>query len=85
MPQNDTTGLMRAISEVHSGSADEARQIIAVLMEEAAKICEAQQQVFLSSQYATNQPMSSFGERFACGQCAKEIRNAAGLDDPHAR
>jgi hypothetical protein len=52
-------------------------------MEEAALICEAQQKVFLSPQYAVNQPMSSFAERFACGQCAKAIRDAAGLKDPH--
>ena len=54
-------------------------------MQEAAEICERQQREFLSEQYAINQPMSSFGERFACGQCAKAIREAAGLEDPHAR
>jgi hypothetical protein len=53
-------------------------------MEEAAKICEEQQRSFLSEQYAVNQPMSSFSERFACGQCAKAIRTAAGLPDPQA-
>lgn len=52
-------------------------------MEEAAKICEEQQRSFLSEQYAVNQPLSSFSERFACGQCAKAIRRAAGLSDPH--
>jgi hypothetical protein len=52
-------------------------------MEEAARICEEQQQTFLSPEYAVNQPMSSFAERFACGQCAKAIRAAAGLPDPH--
>jgi len=44
------------------------------ILEEAAKACEAQQQIFLSEQYAVNQPMSSFMERFACGQCAQAIR-----------
>jgi hypothetical protein len=53
-------------------------------MEEAARICEEQQRGFLSEQYAVNQPLSSFSERFACGQCAKAIREAAGLPDPHA-
>ena len=47
-------------------------------LEEAAKVCEAQQQTFLSPQYSTDQPMSSFGERFACGRCAEAIRNLAG-------
>ncbi len=53
-------------------------------MEEAARICEAQQQVFLSEEYAVNQPFSSFAERFACGQCAKAIRAAARIEDPHS-
>ncbi len=43
-------------------------------VEDAAKVCEDQQQVFLSPQYATGQPLSSFHERFACGQCAAAIR-----------
>lgn len=52
-------------------------------MAQAAQICEEQQQMFLSEQYAVNQPLSSFHERFACGQCAKAIRKVAGLPDPH--
>lgn len=51
-------------------------------MEKAAQICEERQRVFLSEQYAVNQPLSSFHERFACGQCAKAIRKTAGLPDP---
>jgi hypothetical protein len=43
-------------------------------IEDAAKACEDQQQAFLSPQYATGQPLSSFHERFACGQCAAAIR-----------
>lgn len=43
-------------------------------LEAAAKACEDQQQVFLSTQYATGQPLSSFQERFACGRCAEAIR-----------
>lgn len=67
---------------MNTKSETTARQAV---MEEAARICEAQQKAFLSNEYAVNQPMSSFGERFACGQCAKAIREAAGLEDPHAR
>lgn len=51
--------------------------------EEAAKICEAQQLVFLSPKYSINQPTSSFAERFAAGVCAREIRKAGGIPDPH--
>jgi hypothetical protein len=39
-----------------------------------AKVAEAMQKDFLSSRYATGQPLSSFGERFACGQIAAAIR-----------
>ena len=53
------------------------------IMEEAARICERQQEIYLSPQYAIGQPLSSFAERFACGQCAKAIRDAAGILDPH--
>jgi hypothetical protein len=52
--------------------------------EEAARICEQQMKSFLSPQYATGQPMSSFKERFAAAKCAREIREAAGIPDPHA-
>lgn len=47
-------------------------------LERAAVVCEGQQQVFLSPQYSTGQPLSSFGERFACGKCAEEIRALIG-------
>ncbi|MBX9594044.1 MAG: hypothetical protein K2X46_06750 [Roseomonas sp.] len=53
-------------------------------MEAAAQICEAQIKVFLDPRYAANQPASSMAERFACAACAREIRKAAGLPDPHA-
>jgi len=42
--------------------------------EACAKVCEAQQDIFLSPRYAANQPMSSIAERFAAGQCAEAIR-----------
>lgn len=44
-------------------------------IKEAARACEDQMQVFLSPEYATGQPLSSFHERFACGQCAAAIRS----------
>ena len=42
--------------------------------ERCAKICEQQAQVFLSPQYAANQPIGSICERFACEECAAAIR-----------
>ena len=44
-----------------------------MILEKAAKECDEQAQDFLSPQYATHQPLSSLGERFACSQCATRI------------
>ncbi|QZP07803.1 hypothetical protein [Caenibius sp. WL] len=43
------------------------------------KLAEQQQQDFLSPEYATGQPLSSFQERFACGQIAEALRSNAHL------
>jgi hypothetical protein len=53
------------------------------IFEQAARICEKQIKIFLDPRYAAGQPMSSFSERFACACCARAIRQAAGLSDPH--
>jgi len=45
------------------------------MRERCAQACEDQAASFLSPQYATGQPLSSFQERFACQQCADAIRN----------
>ena len=45
------------------------------MREDAAQVCEAQAQDFLSEEYAVDQPLSSSMERFACKQCAAAIRN----------
>lgn len=44
------------------------------IIEECAKVAEAEAQTFLSSEYASNQPFGSICERFACEQVAKAIR-----------
>lgn len=43
-------------------------------IEECAQVADEQAITFLSPEYATNQPFSSIGERFACGQIASVIR-----------
>lgn len=43
--------------------------------ERAARVCEEKAKEFLSPEYASGQPMSSFAERFACGECATAIRS----------
>jgi hypothetical protein len=47
----------------------------------AAEECRRQQSEFLSPEYAIGQPLSSFGERFACGCCAEAIE-ALPLPEP---
>lgn len=47
------------------------------VIEECAKVAEAQAQAFLSPQYAANQPFGSLCERFACEEVAKAIRALA--------
>jgi hypothetical protein len=47
---------------------------LAELREVCAKVAEQEALDFLSPEYATGQPLSSFAERFACEQVAKEIR-----------
>lgn len=51
-------------------------------LEEAIEACLEEQRTFSSPKYATEQPLSSFGERFACGQCADAIRTLIDKDAP---
>lgn len=43
------------------------------------KLAKRQQYAFLSPEYATGQPMSSFSERFACGQIIEALRRGDHL------
>lgn len=52
-------------------------KIILAERERCAAVCEDQAQLFLSPQYASNQPIGSITERFACAECATAIRNGA--------
>lgn len=52
-------------------------ELRAAVIEECAKVCEQQAQVFLSTDYAVAQPLSSLQERFACKTCADAIRALA--------
>jgi hypothetical protein len=62
----------------------ERERVIAVTMmrEAAAHACEEQARLFLSPEYATGQPLSSFNERFACKECADAIRAIPLTTDP---
>ncbi len=69
---------------------DMAESIIAIAirearnaaLEEAAKICDEQSAIFSCDTYAVDQPISSIGERFACGQIKEDI---LALKDKPAR
>lgn len=52
-----------------------ARAILAE-RERCAKVCEDQKAGFLSPEYASNQPLGSLTERFACDECAQAIRSS---------
>lgn len=54
-----------------------AAAMIRIVAERAALVCEEQAKHFLSPDYATEQPLSSFNERFACKECARAIRELA--------
>jgi hypothetical protein len=52
--------------EIHEAILDER--------EACTKVCEKQIKIFLSPQYKTGQPLSSFFERHAAASCAEAIR-----------
>jgi hypothetical protein len=57
-----------------SAERDTLAAKVAAAYEDAAQICEQNMRDFLSEEYAVGQPLSSFSERFACKQCARDIR-----------
>jgi hypothetical protein len=50
-----------------------AKLVAAKEREACAKVCEKQIKIFLSPQYATGQPLSSFRERHAVASCVEAI------------
>ena len=56
------------------GCADVIEQALNAEREACVEVAEAQAQVFLSPEYATNQPISSVAERMACRAVADAIR-----------
>lgn len=68
---------MSAKREDETVTAFTMRRIREDIIEECAKVAEAQAKEFLSPEYASNQPFGSFCERFACDEVAKAIRALA--------
>jgi hypothetical protein len=62
----------------HMHDVAQSSQVRLATIEECARIAEAQAQEFLSPEYASNQPLGSFCERFACDEVGKSIRALAG-------
>lgn len=84
MPQYGE-GFSRAPSPLQLEAAAEIERLKSELkairektIEECASIADAQAIEYLSPEYATGQPLSSFSERFACGQIAEAIRVLKG-------
>jgi hypothetical protein len=51
-----------------------AKLVVEAERERCIKVCKDQLKIFLSPQYSTGQPLSSFKERFAVGSCIDAIK-----------
>ena len=68
-------GLWPAVTDNFSKELAALAELVRADEREAcAKVCEGQIKIFLSPQYKTGQPMSSFGERHAVASCVEAIR-----------
>lgn len=70
-----STDLLALLDMVEAGEA---------MQERCAQVCEDQKQGFLSPQYASNQPLGSMLERFACDCCAAAIRDLPAPPAPES-
>lgn len=71
----DCCGILGLADDNYTELPASLSRIKAETIEECAKIAEAKAVEFLSPEYAAGQPLSSFSERFACGQVASAIRS----------
>lgn len=58
-----------------------AQAVRSAVIEECIQAVKAQQESFASEEYATGQPHSSFGERFACKSCIEALEGLKGETD----
>lgn len=70
------------VEHPNNASREAWERVVAAILEQAAKVCEANEAGFLSPEYATDQPGSSFSERFACRECARDIRALQNAHKP---
>lgn len=82
-------GYEEVIAAIHSHYADALDRLQAdhdavrrEALEAAVRIAERTRDQFLSTQYATNQPLGSFSERFACDTVADAIRSLIPASQP---
>lgn len=68
------------LTELHATESSLSEAVKAE-REACAKVADAKAIEFLSPEYATGQPFSSFNERFACEQVASAIRSRAAVLD----
>lgn len=66
------------IREAFDGAASAIRRAV---IDECIQAIKAQRETFASSEYATGQPRSSFGERFACKSCIEALEGLKGETD----
>lgn len=66
---------LRAARAAIAAMGDQYRAGYEAAREQAAGVAERTRDEFLSPQYAANQPLGSFCERFACEEVAAAIRS----------
>lgn len=64
-------------SKLYTFVASAITAAVAAEREAIIEACKEQQTLFLSTEYASNQPMGSLSERFAIDECIAAIRNRA--------
>lgn len=62
---------------------DALRQCEADTIRRCAEVCDEQEQGFLSPEYATDQPLSSLAERFACREVKEAILSLLPKETGH--
>jgi len=73
--QNIKTRVIPALRRVYAAGQEN-------MQKKAYEACKKVQEGFLSPEYSLGQPLASFSERFACGECIDAILALPPDEDP---
>jgi len=73
-------GFVKDWEDLNASTQNDYEVMAAAIVEECIKLIEKEREDFLSPEYATNQPHSSYGERFACNACIDALRSLKRSD-----